>query len=259
MTEPLNISLLDLSAPEECALFLDFDGTLVEFADHPADVRLDSGTRKVLGRLTAVFEGAVAIITGRDINEIDRFLDPIRLPVAGVHGLTRRDAGGRLHSPEIDGTLVRHVQGSLGSLADQEDGIILEVKNGSVALHYRMRPELELICIEAMESAVSDLQGIHLMRGKMVIEAKADPSNKGGAVSDFLSEPPFAGRIPVFVGDDITDEDAFQEVNTRKGVSIKVGGGETCARYRAQDTAKFLEWLTETVKTFRGDGEIEQP
>jgi trehalose 6-phosphate phosphatase len=158
-----------------------------------------------------------------------------------------------MHAPEIDGTFASQVQEKLHALTEREDGIFLEMKNGSVALHYRLRPELEQSCTEAMEKAIGEMRGVHLIRGKMVIEAKSNPSNKGGAVSDFLAEPPFAGRTPIFVGDDVTDEDAFAEVNARNGVSIKVGDGRTCARYRAANTAEFLEWLKEAVRSLRGD------
>ena len=107
----------------------------------------------------------------------------------------------------------------------------------------RARPDLERGCVEAMDDAIHGVEGIHLIRGKMVIEAKADTSDKGGAIRDFLSEPPFARRTPFFAGDDVTDEDAFAVVNSRQGISVKVGPGQTLARYRANSTPVFLDWL----------------
>ena len=120
---------------------------------------------------------------------------------------------------------------------------VLRRKRSSIALHYRARPELKDACVAAIDGATDDLGGIHILRGKMVIEAKAGSSNKGDAIDAFLGEPPFAGRVPLFAGDDVTDEDAFAVVNRRGGISIKVGPGETSASYRAGSIDDFLGWL----------------
>src|SRR6185312_15691245 len=120
--------------------------------------------------------------------------------------------------------------------------LLLERKYGAAALHFRAHPEAEKICIEAMESAIAGLRGTELKRGKMVIEAKAI-ADKGAAIADYLSEPPFLGRRPVCAGDDLTDEDAFEEVNARHGISIKIGLGPTCALYTASGTGEFVAWL----------------
>ena len=124
-----------------------------------------------------------------------------------------------------------------------EEGLLIERKSGSIALHYRLRPDLEETCVAAVDRAVAAAESIHLMRGKMVIEAKIDGCNQGNAVEDFLSEQPFSGRVPLFAGDDVTDEDAFQVVNALNGITIKVGPGDTHAQYRAKSTADFLDWL----------------
>jgi trehalose 6-phosphate phosphatase len=237
------MTLPDLHDPAQIALFLDFDGTLVAIADRPDDVRLDPTTRQALTDLDRLLAGAVAIITGREIASVDRFLDPLRLSVAGVHGLTRRDAEGRVHSPSVDGGFTAAIEQAAWPLLQKHPALFLEYKYGAVALHYRAHPDLEQACIALFESAVRELPGVELKRGKMVVEAKVVGGNKGAAIADYLSEKPFVGRIAVFAGDDVTDEDAFVLVNGRRGVSIKVGPGETNATYRVNGTGEFLAWL----------------
>jgi trehalose 6-phosphate phosphatase len=237
------MTLPDLRDSDRIALFLDFDGTLVAIADRPDDVRLDSSTRQALMNLDALLGGALAIITGREIAAVDRFLDPLRLSIAGVHGLTRRDAQGHTHTPPVDGGFASVIEKAAWPLLNKHPALFLEYKYGAVALHYRSHPELEQTCIALMETAIGGLPGVELKRGKMVVEAKAVGGNKGAAIADYLNEKPFAGRRAVFAGDDVTDEDAFILVNARDGISIKVGPGETNATYRAAGTDEFLAWL----------------
>jgi trehalose 6-phosphate phosphatase len=232
--------------------FFDFDGTLTEIAESPGSVLVSCQTRSALRQLHEATGGAVAIITGREIEAIDEFLLPVKLPVSGVHGFERRDSHGeRKHAlyrekeaRELEIMLSQHVAGN--------PGILIERKRGAVALHYRQRPELERNCIDWMESAVSHFGDVILMRGKMVIEAKFHHSTKGTAIRDFLSEPPFKGRIPVFAGDDVTDEDAFEVVNRLGGISIKIGNGESAARLRVSGVSEFLTWLVMTAETLKG-------
>ena len=247
------MTLPDLSDSERIALFLDFDGTLVAIADRPDEVQLDLSTRKALMHLDTLLSGAVAIITGREIAAVDRFLDPLRLSIAGVHGLTRRDARGQMHRPAVDGGFTSAIEKALHPLLQKHPALFLEYKYGAVALHYRSHPELEQACIALMEAAVEELAGVELKRGKMVVEAKAIGGNKGAAIADYLSEKPFAGRRAVFAGDDVTDEDAFILVNARDGISIKVGPGETHATYRAAGTGEFLAWLRQLPANLKDD------
>jgi trehalose 6-phosphate phosphatase len=138
----------------------------------------------------------------------------------------------------------------LARLADAEPGLLLEVKTGSIALHYRRRPDLERNCLEAVEKAIADLHGLETLRGKMVVEIKAGRSNKGDAIADFMKETPFRGRVPIFAGDDVTDEDAFREIARLSGLSIKIGSGDTSAGYRARGTAQFHQWLNDMASAF---------
>lgn len=241
------MSLPHPSEPEHFAFFFDFDGTLADIASRPEDVEVTDATREALSALRHSLEGAVAIITGREIAAIDRFLTPVQMPVAGVHGLTRRDATGQMHRPEYDGDALKAVQTKLERFVAQEPGLLLEAKQGALALHYRLRPELEGVCLEAMEKAVNRAPSITVRRGKMVIEAVGHSGNKGEAIESFLTERPFAGRVPVFAGDDLTDEDGFASVNRLQGISIKVGQGDTQARYRVQDREELLSWLNAII------------
>ena len=253
------MTLPDLSDSERIALFLDFDGTLVAIADRPDEVQLDLSTRKALMHLDSLLGGALAIVTGREIAAVDRFLDPLRLSIAGVHGLTRRDARGRTHRPAVDGGFVSAIEQALWPLLETHPALFLEYKYGAIALHYRSHPELERACTALMETAIADLPGVELKRGKMVVEAKAVGGNKGAAIADYLSEEPFSGRRAVFAGDDVTDEDAFVLVNARDGISIKVGPGKTNATYRAAGTGEFLEWLRQLPEKLEGQSTIAKP
>lgn len=254
MTDSLAGLRMKFRSPAKYALFLDFDGTLVEIAARPDAVNLDTVTRAALNSLSNQLSGALAIVTGRDISDIDKYLHPLTLPVAGVHGLTRRSADGRIHSSagQQKYSFVRHITDILQPFVDDNAGLQLETKSHAVALHYRGSPDLEENCILAMNNATRDLNDYHIVRGKMVLEAKVDGGNKGAAVADFLSESPFEGRVPIFAGDDVTDEDAFREVNRRQGISIKVGTEGTCAGYRADTTMEFIVWLQNLAESIQG-------
>lgn len=237
------MSLPNRIEPDRHAIFLDFDGTLVELAERPELVQVTDDTRTLLSALNTHFSGAVAIITGRDITIIDNFLSPLKLPVAGVHGLIRRDVNGEMHKPLFDTVPLDAVAESLHDLMQEEPDLFLERKQGAIVLHYRQRPDLEDRCKTIMTRIAEANPSITLRMGKMVIEAVAFPTDKGRAIESFLGEPPYIGRTPVFAGDDVTDEDGFLVVNRRNGVSIKVGEGQTSASCRVADRTALIAWL----------------
>ena len=236
------------------ALFLDFDGTLVDIVARPDAVALTEATRDALATVARHVDGALAIVTGRDIATIDAFVAPLRFPIAGVHGFTRRDAVGRVQMPQLDGDLLDKLKDGLRLLCSENEGLLLEEKAGSVALHFRARPELEDVCIATMERIVDGAGGFRVSRGKMVVEARPKDANKGAAVTAFMREAPFLGRVPLFAGDDVTDEDAFAAVNAAGGISIKVGDSLTASSYRAPTPAAFVAWLVDYAQHLEGEG-----
>lgn len=225
----------------DCALFLDFDGTLVDIAPRPEAVVVPGELIATLQGLQACLGGAVAVVSGRPIEQIDALLAPARLPAAGVHGAERRSANGHLVLADVPSAA--RVHAAAQTLARQYPGLRVELKRGSVALHYRQAPALEAVCLAAMQSAVDASPGLTLLRGKMVLEAKPSGVSKGHAIEAFLAEPPFKGRTPVFIGDDVTDEAGFDVVQRLGGAAVKVGEGPTVATHRLADPTQMREQL----------------
>lgn len=225
-------------------VFADFDGTLVAIAERPEDVVVPPGLVASLAGLARRLQGALAIVTGRPIDAIDRFLAPGRFAVAGGHGTERRRADGSMLMPD---SALQAASARIGArllpLAQSDPRLALEIKIAAVALHFRQAPELEAACRAAMEAALRDEPLFTVVAGKMVFEARPASASKGTAVTAFLAEPPFAGRVPLFIGDDRTDEDGFAVVQERGGLGIKVGTGETIARRRLAGPSAVLELL----------------
>jgi trehalose 6-phosphate phosphatase len=227
---------------ERYAIFLDLDGTIVELVEHPDAVRVEASTLRSLELLRDKTGGALAVISGREIASIDLLLRPLILPVAGVHGLQRRDAAGIVHQHETSD--IRPVTFVLEKIIGEESGVVIEQKPGAVALHYRLRPDLERRCCEIVEAVVGRRPDLRLVHGKMVFEILQKGADKGSVIEAFLSEPPFLGRKPIFAGDDVTDEAGFSSVNALDGISIKIGADKTAARCRARDVGELHDWLS---------------
>lgn len=239
-------------------LLLDFDGTLVEIVTRPEAVKIDAATVGALAVLYRRLQGAIAIVTGRSIGDIDWFLRPLVLPVAGVHGLTRRRATGDLISAPVDAIEVDRMARAIGTLVDANPGLILEVKWGAIALHYRRRPELAGRCRDRMsELAATSPAKVNLIDGKMVVEAKFAGLDKGAAIRAYMTETPFRDRRPIFAGDDLTDEDGFAAVHNLDGVTAKVGSNvPSIAQRRFNSTRHFLTWLNANAQLAReGDSD----
>ena len=227
--------------PDSIALFLDFDGTLADLAPRPDAVRVDPDLRPTLERLQASLDGAVALVSGRAQDDLDPFLNPLLLPAAFEHGAVRRRAN---HSLVIapEPPMARALEAAR-ALVDRHPGLLLEHKSHSVALHYRLAPGLEGLCREHMSQAMAAEAGLQLLQGKAVLEVKSAAVNKGQAIAAFLQEPPFRGRLPVFAGDDVTDEAGFQRVQQLGGIGIKVGDGPSCAAHRIASPHALRQWL----------------
>jgi len=241
-------SLLDPAPPPltlSAALFLDFDGTLVAFAKHPQDVRVDDWVVPTLRGLQRTLEGALAIVSGRPLHSIDAFLAPLVLPAAGAHGAERRDAAGRIERRAAEPPA--GIVGCAHELVARHDGLLLEPKPSGFAFHFRLRPELGGMCRETLAAALARepdaALGWELLEGHCVYELKQRAVSKGHAVEAFLAEPAFAGRMPVFVGDDVTDEDGIRVAQAAGGFGIRVGAGLSQARYRLADIDAVASWL----------------
>jgi trehalose 6-phosphate phosphatase len=234
----------------DCALFLDIDGTLLELAARPERVEVDPGIARMLPVLAADLDGAVALITGRTIADADRLFPGLRLPVAGLHGLERRAHEGAVHIHWASTPALRQLRGELLRLAGRHAGVVLEDKGGTLALHYRAAPRLAAYLhrfVRARVAAIAADRRWTLQPGRRVVEVRPDGRDKGTAVTEFLDEPPFRGRLPVFVGDDHTDEQGFAAVTRSGGFAVKVGPGATRARYRLPDVAGVRRWLRRSM------------
>ena len=232
--------------PPEPAVFLDLDGTLIEIAPRPDAVRRSRRLEALLTRLPAATSNAVAIVSGRTVADLDRLLAPHRLPVAGIHGMERRSVDGKVHRTSVALDWMQGARETMERFVATHPGLLLENKSVSLALHYRRRPELE----DTVQKFIAELDlpaAAERLRGRKVMEIKPRQMNKGTAIRAYMSEPHFAGRTPVFVGDDVTDESGFVVVNELGGVSVKVGTGATAASWSLPGVSDVLDWLTEAV------------
>ena len=244
----------------QLAIFTGFHGTLVETPDLSGEVEIPSNLHEEIERAAREFESAFAVLTGRTIEDIDRILAPLHLPVAGAHGVQRRRADGTLDDSDaaaIQGA--EEIAHAVAPLVMAHPELSLEPREGTVALHYRQAPELEATCRLAMEEAVNGLVDFALVRGDMVIEARPRGAGKGAALRAFMQEEPFAGRMPIVFGDDDTDEEAFIAAQEMGGVGIKLGEGETAARMRIADVGAvhaLIRGLTDLAARNRMDSDV---
>lgn len=239
-----------LSAPPPLdsgsALFLDVDGTLLEIAPRPDRVQIPSGLPSLLENLTQRHGGALALVSGRSLDEIDRLFYPWQGAAAGLHGIERRRADGTL-DPKIDpaaAAALDRLRPRLAAFAAASSGLALEDKRATLALHYRSAPQREPEVRSLAGSLAQQEPSLRLIAGKMVVEFQPRGIDKGAAIAAFLAEAPFFGRLPVFVGDDVTDEDGFAEIGRRGGIAIRVGTpAHTRAGYTLADVQAAHNWL----------------
>ena len=233
-----------IEVSSDWALFLDVDGTLLSIAETPDAVEVSGRLRAALGHVVPLLDGAVALISGRPIAGLDRLFDPLRLPAAGLHGLERRDARGGMHKISADAGL-DNLREPLRVFASANPGVLLEDKGAALALHYRRVPAAENAVRQLMTGMAATMPGkLRVLSGKMVVEIAPALADKGKAISAFMSEAPFAGRRPVFVGDDVTDEDGFDVVNKLGGYAVRVGSATaSAASYQFADVAAVIDWL----------------
>ena len=235
-----------LPDPRKTCLFLDLDGTLAAIEARPEDVRALPERTALLRRLLQGFDGRVAILSGRSIAEVDRILDGVVANVAGEHGLERRMSSG-LEIAAAPHPALGRVEETLACFAKGQRGLLVETKSRSVALHYRGHPPAEEACID-IGRRMAAMHGLQVQEGRMVVELRTPGPDKGDSLRRFMAMAPFAGATPVMVGDDLTDEHAFDAAGGLGGWSVLVGEPRpTAALYRLHDPAAVMVWLEEAA------------
>ena len=233
-----------IAPPDSSAYFFDVDGTLLELRRRPEEVVADEHLRGLLTRLQAAAGGAVALVSGRSITDLDRIFDPLTLPAAGLHGADIRFPDGSRQAARAG--LMDEVRPVVAAFTSAHAGIWLEDKGATLAIHFRERPELagEVLAFLSQFQQGRDLA---VQEGKMVVELKSAAHDKGTAIKTLLGCHPFEGRRPVFVGDDLTDEHGFAEVQRSGGVAIRIGVPDvpTEARLHIPNPAYLRERLRE--------------
>lgn len=240
----------ELADPRATAIFLDIDGTLLDIAPTPLDVMVSDELRTTLASLFAAFGGAVAFVSGRPIAEMDRLFDPLRLAAIGGHGaeirFTRESETRRSKIATIDDDL-RAAFARIGRIGD---GVIIEDKGYSLAIHYRLAPQLGGEIMKAVTAVCKNerCDSLEVLLGKLVIEIKPGGYDKGTGLREMMSVPPFTGRKPIFIGDDITDNAAFAALPDFGGTGFSVGGivpGTSFNFDGPQDVRRWLRHLSE--------------
>lgn len=231
--------------PLGVALFLDIDGTLLEIRDRPKLVKVNDSLKKLLFNLEQRLGGAIAFISGRTILDVDQLFKPLKLPTSGKHGAERRDPSGQVHIIECNTSkITSNIIKTLQKFVNNSSGAILEDKKQTVALHYRLNPQIEKQAENLINSLISNHTELELLKGKMVLEIKAKATHKGTAIAQFMKEQPFSGKTPIFFGDDASDEDGFQIINSNNGISVCINPKlNSIAKFRLETVSSVIDWL----------------
>jgi trehalose 6-phosphate phosphatase len=235
------------------ALFLDVDGTLLDLAERPDRVVTPAGLVGTLKNAERKLAGALALISGRAIADLDRLFEPLCLRASGVHGAEMRfDPGGPATSTPAPMELPQSLVKDLTRAVEAFPGVFVENKRFSIVVHYRLAPAAERPVRETVMRLIDSWRpAVEVMNAHCAIELKAPGFDKGGAIAAFLSTPPFRGRAPVFVGDDATDESGFAVVAARGGCAYSVGRLLPGAIGVFSEPRAVRDWLAE----FAGRGE----
>ncbi|MBX9741658.1 MAG: trehalose-phosphatase [Beijerinckiaceae bacterium] len=253
-TEALTVAPGPAPRPElrSTALFFDVDGTLLELQRRPDDVLADAPLRDMIVRLQSMNSGAVALVSGRAIRDLDRIFAPLILPAAGLHGAELRfPDGSRVGSASA---LMDHARPDVGRFVAEHAGLMLEDKGATLAVHFRERPDLAADVLRFM-TRFGPGDEIAVQEGKFVVELKPVLFDKGTAIATMLEHAPFLGRTPVFYGDDLTDEAGFGYVNKVGGLSVRIGDRDipTEARLNLPNPAALREHLMELTRASSGE------
>jgi trehalose 6-phosphate phosphatase len=233
-------------ALDEIALFFDIDGTLLEIMEEPGAVHVPEDLPALLLQAQDAVEGALALVSGRPIAQMDALFKDTGLSASGLHGLEHRRAPGDTVQGLVSKRALVDARRRIRAFAAEHPGVIAEDKGLTLALHYRKAPqhyEAAAALMQALVDARPD--DLVLLTGKMVFELKPPGFDKGRAIAAFMEEAPFRGRSPVFAGDDVTDEAGFSTVNAMNGCSIRIGSDcrPTEARFALADVTALRAWL----------------
>ena len=230
-----------------CAVFLDFDGTLAPFCDQPDAVALPARERRAVQTLLDRCDGAVAIVTGRALSDIARLTEGLPLVLAGSHGLELRWPDGTTEVPDDVAAVLDAPHERLADFAATH-GLLIERKPGAIALHYRTAPDKGDAVRAATEDAAEGNDDLRVIHGNMVSEVALSSIDKGSALARLMKLAPFAGRTPVMVGDDRTDEDGITEAQALGGTGIRIGDPDSPAHIHFADREGFCDWLSSSLE-----------
>jgi trehalose 6-phosphate phosphatase len=236
------LETLEAPGPEH-ALFLDFDGTLVDIAPTPDSIELPPDLRQLLDALCERHDGAVAIVSGRDVEVLQRHLPDFRGALIGGHGAQLCLGDGKLVTVEFDQDRLTALRNGVRAFTLAERGLRLEEKTTGVVVHFRSHPELEEKVAAFMRGMVEGDSDFTCQQAKMAYEITPANISKGEGMRRLADMPPFAGRPVLFAGDDQTDENGFEYVNELGGISIRIGRGPTAAKYQCEEPEEFRAFL----------------
>lgn len=233
------------AADEPWGVFLDVDGTLLEFVDDPAAVAVAPSLLELLHRLHARLDGALALVSGRGADDLNALFSQPPWALGGLHGLQLRHADGSRNNHPVDPAVRAQLKRGAQALLEQLGDVQLEDKGDAIALHCRRMPQHFDAMRDAAQQLANQTPGFELQAGNLVMEIKPAGMDKGKAVTELLQRPPFTGRKAVYLGDDLTDEHGFEAVTAAGGFGIRVGTRTpTAARFTLADPAAVQDWLT---------------
>lgn len=225
------------------ALFLDVDGTLLDLAPTPDSVKIPEGLIDLLARLQQRLDGALALISGRRIQTLDKLFKPLSLPCVGLHGFEWRDSSGNENLSPVDTAALNAMRAAAERLADKLPGVLVEDKTFSIAFHFRKARQHEAILRIGVE-AIAKNTGFVVQKGIDVYEIRPQGSDKGDALSKLMRDQSFRDRLPIYIGDDIADENALAIAQKFTGIGIHVGSLiSNAARFGLSSPGAVLHWL----------------
>ena len=241
--ENLSIKNPSIHFNENIAIFLDVDGTILNFSNSPKDVKVDQYLLSLLKNLEISLNGALALVSGRSIKDLDNLFSPLKFNAGGQHGLELRKSGEK-NKQTVNTKEFQLIKNKIHKFVFNNKDIFLEDKGSSIAIHYRMAPDKKNDIKNFISDIIQNRSDLHLIEGKMVFEIKDKRFDKGKLISLLMQNSPFKNKLPIFLGDDLTDEDGFKLVNSLAGISIKVGSfRKTNANFFLSNVSDVNDWL----------------